>query len=319
MNSRAVLVTGASGFLGGSIVAALAGRGYAIHGCSRSGADVSSTTISHSIDLLNPPAVQDLIARVRPSHLVMAAWTTKHGDYWFDPKNEDWVRASNVLARSFYQEGGSRLVFVGSCAEYDWSDPVLARHPISEQDARGQPLSEYGRAKRRSAEQLAEIAARQGGQFAEARLFFPIGPGEDPGRFIPTIITAILCEKVANLGPANQVRDLIDVRDAGAAIVMLLDGEVTGPVNIGTGVSHCLSDVARRLGEMMGRPDLIGIGAIKARANDPPMLVAKTSRLLVDVGFRPRYSLDATLLASIDYWKMRRYNLSKSAAQTEAP
>jgi nucleoside-diphosphate-sugar epimerase len=262
----------------------------------------------HRVDVLDRCAAASLISTVRPSHLVMAAWTTTHGDYWSDPKNDDWARATEALAQCFYEQRHRRAVLVGSCAQYDWNDPVLAQRAIFEDDARGRPLTAYGRAKRHVAESVAAIAANHAGEFAEARLFFTTGPGENLGRFVPTIVNAILSERPANLGPANVCRDFMDVRDVGAAIASLLDGGVVGAVNIGTGTPRRLSEVASRVGEMMGRPDLIRIGAIKLRADEPAMLVANPRRLSAEVGFQPRHSLDEALLASINFWKATRSN-----------
>ncbi|MCH9020345.1 MAG: NAD(P)-dependent oxidoreductase, partial [Proteobacteria bacterium] len=42
-----------------------------------------------------------------------------------------------------------------------------------------------------------------------------------------------------------------------------------------------------------------------ARAGDPPRLVADTTRLNTEVGFRPRYDLRAGLADAVAWWRQR--------------
>jgi nucleoside-diphosphate-sugar epimerase len=316
--AKVALVTGASGFLGRHIVLALFQRGYEVHGCSHAGMAPSGSLRRHRIDLLDPGAVATMVSTVRASHLIMAAWTTRPGVYQTDPRNDDWVRETETLARNFCTQDGKRMVFVGSSAEYDWRDPAVAK-PISETDAGGTPVSLYGQAKRRAAAALAMLAADRDVSFAEARLFFPIGPGENPARFVPSIVRSILAGEAAQLDPGDQVRDLIDVRDAAAAIVTLLDGNVTGTVNIGTGAPSRLGDVAKNIGTIMGRPDLIRLGELEPQPEEPVTLVANVAKLNDEVGFKPRYALAETLRASISFWKSRPDLAGPSAANARTP
>jgi nucleoside-diphosphate-sugar epimerase len=56
----------------------------------------------------------------------------------------------------------------------------------------------------------------------------------------------------------------------------------------------------------MGRPELIQLGAIPARANDTPLLVGENSRLVSEVGWKQQYELEAGLLQTIDWWRAQK-------------
>src|SRR5579864_2947069 len=119
-----VLVTGASGFLGKPSLALLAGKGHDVHAVRRKSGSVSENSRNvtwHELDLLDSATMQELVATVRPTHLLHFAWYAEPGKYWTSTENYRWVTASMELARAFLREGGKRAVFAGSCAEYDWN------------------------------------------------------------------------------------------------------------------------------------------------------------------------------------------------------
>ncbi len=99
------------------------------------------------------------------------------------------------------------------------------------------------------------------------------------------------------------MRDVIDSRDAGQAIAELALSPITGPVNIARGQGIRISDIAQMLGRIAGRPDLIQVGALPDRLDEPPYLVAAIDRLVNEVGFQPQRTLDQTLTDVLEYWR----------------
>jgi len=295
------------GFIGHATVAEVDRRAFTVHGTTRrtldDGAGLPSGMNLHRVDLLDPAAVAELIGKIKPTHLLMCAWTTNHGEYWTDPLNEKWEVMTTALVRNFFAAGGERAVLVGTCAEYDWRDPLVESHPISEDTALGVPHTPYGRAKRRAGEKLAACATAAGGTYAIARLFYPVGPGEDRRRLLPGLITCLLDGRPADLGPGEHVRDIMDVRDVGAALAELLKSNFVGPVNIGTGKGTHISEVAGWVGQQIGRPELIRLGAIPRRPGEPVMLVPDVSRLTREVGFRPKHNPETAVTEAVKYWR----------------
>lgn len=310
-----ILVTGATGFLGRAAAAALLARGHAVHGSSRQPLDASAAgrppglgspagVTLHRADLLRADDRRALVETVRPDALLHLAWVTEHGHYWAAPENEDWVAASADLAALFRGAGGRRLVVGGTCAEYDWNDPALITRACNERRTPIHPRTPYGRARVALAQRLDEEAS--GLSRAWARIFFPFGPGEDQRRLVPSVAGSLLDGREAAVGPGTDVRDFIGVSETGAALAALLESPVEGPVNIGSGKGRSIASMVHRLAELVGRPELLRIGALRPRPDDPPHLVADVRRLTDEVGFTPRGDLDADIIATLEWWSLHR-------------
>ena len=294
-----VVVTGARGFVGRQVVRALAERGVEVHGLTTSGtAAAVPVTAWHRIDLMDQPAVRDLFFELRPSHLVHAAWETTHGAFWTAERNLDWVAASLALGRTFADAGGTRLVGVGSCAEYDWRYGYCTEGltPL-------EPWHLYGRCKAATFELLAAIAKARGLGFAWARIFLVYGPHEGSARLVPAVTQALLAGRTAKISPGSQLRDLCHVADAGGAIAALTLGAVEGAVNLGSGAPVTLRDAVATLGRLTERSELIAYGALPLRPDDPPVLVPNVDRLRHEVGFTPRFGLEEGLADAVAWWR----------------
>lgn len=298
---RRVLVTGATGFVGRQALAPLTARGYEVHAVARRAPSASDSGVRwHEADLLDREARARLVEAVKPTHLLHFAWIAEHGAYWDSPLNPSWVEASQDLVERVQREGGTRIVGAGTCAEYDWTAAQLVQGDCVERVSPRRPATLYGSSKLRFADWL---AARQGLSSAWGRLFFLHGPGEDPRRLVPVIVRALLAGQTAPIGPGTQIRDFLTTRDAGAAFAALLDSDVAGPVNIASGIDTSIAALALRIGDLLGRRELVAVGALPARSGDPARLVADVTRLGREVGFRPSSDLDAGLVATIDWWR----------------
>ena len=279
-----MLVTGATGFVGRQALAPLAARGYEVHAVGR-----------REVDLLDPDATRRLVEELRPTHLLHFAWYAEPGAFWRSAENERWLAASVQLLEAFALSGGTRAVVAGTCAEYDWSGSGL----LSEQSTPLAPSTPYGEAK----DALRTAAEQMSFSLAWGRIFFLYGPHEDERRLVASVTRALLAGLPARTTHGRQVRDFLHVADAGDAFAALLDSEVEGAVNIGSGEGVAVTDVVQRIAAIVGRPDLVELGAREAPPDEPPRLVADVGRLHDDVGWRPARSLDDGLRDTVDWWR----------------
>ncbi len=287
---RRVLVTGATGFIGSETLPFLIERGYEVHVLGRNAAfaDASRSAKSlhfHRCDLLQQDC-RDLLAAIRPSHLLHLAWYAEHGAFWWALENLDWVAASLRLVRAFAASGGTRAVFAGTCAEYDWSVDTLdeATTPL-------RPATLYG-ASKAALFQLLEAAREQlGVSTAWGRIFFPYGPRDQPGKLLSAVIDGVRAGKTVGCSDGRQVRSFIYVEDVARAFVELLDSEVRGAVNIANDKISSVRDMVSQAARLSGEESLVRFGARPMQKGEPPLLRAATRRLFEEVGFRPRYSL----------------------------
>lgn len=289
-----VLVTGATGIIGRHAVAHLLAQGAEVHAVARDSLDqVPLQGVQrHRLDLLDRPATQALLSDIRPDVLLHLAWITGHGRFWNAPENLDWLASSIYLIRGFADAGGRRVVVAGTCAEYD---PAVGQPIPLPETAPCHPQTLYGWAKHALHRVLAAYAEQVGLSYGWGRLFLLYGEDEPAERLAPSVVKAVLAGMPAKCSRGLQIRDFLDTRDAGAAFAALALSNVEGAVNICSGQAISVADFATRLAVAVGRPDLLQLGALPDRANDPPYLVGDPGRLNAEVGFRPSVALETGL------------------------
>jgi len=288
-----------TGFIGRHALAPLLARGFEVHAVYHNAPLQIDGVLWHQSDLLNEASTAILCADVRPTHLLHFAWYAVPGKYWTSPENELWVIATQDLLKAFAENGGTRAVLAGTCAEYDWTNPPEFLSEIS-------PLASatlYGISKNKTWKWAENFAREQNISLAWGRIFLLYGPHEDPARLVPSVITSLLDGKEANTTSGEQIRDFLHVEDVASAFVSLLDSDVRGAVNIGSGSPTAVKDIVLGIADIIGRQDLVRLGALPSRPNEPARLVADTTRLSQEVGFRPRYSLREGLEKTILWWK----------------
>ena len=294
MTHGPVLVTGASGLVGRSVLADLALRGVEAVGVSRHG---SAGARILSCDLTNAAAVSRLVHVVRPVTLVHLAWVTEHGAFWSSPANLDWIAATVHLARTAAEAGTTRFVGVGTCFEYAHPDAgacIEGMTPLA-------PRTLYGVCKDATRRVLEEYAAFS---FAWARLFHLYGPAEDERRLVPSVARCLAAGELAPLSRGLAIRDFMDARDAGSALAALALSPVEGAVNIASGEGVTVRDIAERLGRLAGASDRLRFGALPDR-EEPARIVADVRRLRDEVGWSPERDLDRGLAECYAWWNDR--------------
>ncbi|MNL02311.1 GDP-6-deoxy-D-mannose reductase [compost metagenome] len=297
---KRVLVTGASGFFGRHCLNDLRMRGYEVHACARNIIDQADVTW-HNVDLMRGGAASDLVNMVRPTHMLHFAWDVGSG-FWSSPDNISWAATTLAMVRTFHLSGGKRFVAAGTCAEYDWT----TIHDYLNESADRKPATFYGEAKDSTRRLIESYSKEAGLSFAWGVLFLSFGSHERSERLVPSVIQDLLAGRTAKTTAGIQVRDLLDSRDVAAAFSALLDCAVDGSVNIASGQPIALRDVIERLGIITGRSELLELGAVPMRLNEPARLVADVTRLRKEVGFVQRISLDRGLEDAVDWWRLHQ-------------
>ncbi|MDP4025859.1 NAD-dependent epimerase/dehydratase family protein [Methylobacterium sp. NEAU 140] len=288
MSARRVLVTGATGFVGAHAVPALERRGFEVHALGRRPPSGGCTTF-HPVDLLDAPAVRRIVEAIGASHLLHLAWYAEPGLYWRSALNLDWVGASLTLVRAFRECGGQRAVAAGTCAEYAWGPERLR------EDALCAPSTLYGAAKDSTRRVLEAYAAETGLSFAWGRLFFLYGPGEKAGRLVSDAMRALRAGERFGTTAGYQRRDFSYVVDVASAFAILMDSDVSGPINVGSGKAVPIRDLLEKIWRITGQNGLINYGAHPCTNSEPLAIEADVTRLQKEVGFIPQLDLDSGL------------------------
>ncbi len=286
-----VLVTGGSGFIGRQILGYLTSLDAEIFSVSRRPFEFGTANVL-SADLLSQSVVNDIVRKIRPDIVLHNAWFVQHGEFWRSQENLDWVASTMTLARACIRNSVRRFVGVGTCYEYAWPDHAACDETLT--PTAGHLL--YDRSKSAVRDLLFATFKETDVTFAWGRLFFLYGMHEAPGRLVASISRSLVANEVAKCSSGLAIRDFMDVRDAGAALGKLALSKVAGDINIATGIPIKISDVARMLGDISGKPQLIALGA-RPDQPEPPYIVGVNKRLTDEVKFEPRFSLEQD-------WKM---------------
>lgn len=292
-----ILLTGASGFIGRQIASALVEQGHEVIAVSREGCAPVAGIQALAMDVLDE-AQHARIAAVKADILIHSAWITTHGVYWTSPENTRWEAATLALAKAFIASGGKRIVGIGTCVEYD----LTRSTPLDETTSALAPHTPYGRAKLRTWAALRALADEAGIEAAWCRLFHLYGPGEGRERLVPAVILPLLRGEEARTSPGTQIRDFLSSIEAGRAIAHIALSSAIGPVNIGSGAPISIATLVTMLADMLGRRDLLRLGAFPLRPDDPAVIIPKTERLAA-TGFTLKTDLARGLSDTIDYWK----------------
>ena len=145
--------------------------------------------------------------------VIHVAWYAEPGQYLQSPKNQECLAGTLRLAQGAAQAKVRRFVGIGTCFEYDLGAGYLSV------DTALRPSTHYAEAKTAAFTALSRSLPQQGLEFAWCRLFYLYGEGEDPRRLVPYLRARLNAGEPAELSSGNQIRDFLDVRNAGRMIV----------------------------------------------------------------------------------------------------
>ena len=291
-----VLVTGASGFIGGQCCKQLSTLGYEVHAVS-SKPRTDKSIQWHEVDLLDSQQAIKLIRSLQPTHFLHFAWYAEPGKFWSSIENYHWVSASLVMFKEFIESGGRRFVGAGTCAEYDWGFEIY-----KEDTTPLVPSTLYGTCKNSLQSMLSSYALLQGLSFGWGRIFSIYGPNEHPSRLVASAIQALLRGNKVECRNGDLIRDYLHVSDVASAFIALLESDITGSVNIGSGIGIKLKNIVERIENEFHKNNHLKFSNEFAKSYEPPIIIADT-QIIRSTGWSPNYEIGPGLEDTIKWYR----------------
>lgn len=297
---QTILLTGASGFVGRHLRAALA--------AGLPGA----TILTPALDLTDPASVDRAVSETRPDACVHLAAVAAIGVARDDPRTAWAVNLDGTLtlARALRAHApGALMLHVSSADAYG----ATFRSGLAlDESAAFAPLNTYGATKAAADLALGALAAEwgEGPRIIRLRPFNHTGPGQGGDFAVPAFARQLAAiahgrqAPVLRVGNLDAARDFLDVRDVCDAYVAVLRD--------GAGLAHgsvlnVASGIPRRIGEVLDR--LIGLSGLavrietdpaRLRPSDIPIAVGDATRARALLGWAPRIPWDQTLRDVLD-------------------
>jgi len=298
-----IVVTGANGLAGSAVVDHLRSQLYTcVVGLGR-----------EDCDLMDIKATREAFERIRPQYVFHAA-ACVYG-IGGNMKNQGKSFLENTLINTSVIDASSlvgvdRIVVMGTNAIYP-RDAALPYHESSIFDGRPHPSeSAYGHAKRGMLAMLEAYNESYGMNYCYIVSGNLYGPRDkfDPinGHVLPSMIAkfyeASLDDQkiVALWGNGEPKRDFLFSKDLARIAEMLLGYSARGTINIGSGHTYAIKDVAKKLCDITGVP-IDRVWFDRDKPNGRMCCTSDLTRLSV-TGFQPEFSLDRGLKETWDWY-----------------
>ena len=199
--------------------------------------------------------------------VIHAAWYAEPGKYLLSDKNKDCQQGTISMAKGAVSSGVKKFVGIGTCLEYDLTEGMLSINtPL-------RPLSPYAASKAAVYLSLSKSLEKQDVAFSWCRLFYLFGEGEDCRRLVPYIKSQLEDDKKVELTSGHQIRDFMNVSDAGKQIADVALGKNVGAINICSGIPVTVRELAENIASEYGKIELLQFGVRSNNYMDPPCVV----------------------------------------------
>ena len=299
---RKVLITGANGFVARHLVAALKARGDEVVGIDVGSAASWPVDRYFACNLIGVDAIKIVLSIERPDVIVHLAAVSSVAQSWKMPVDSFLNNTNiflNVVEAVRALKLATRVLSVGSSEEYGNVPrdemPIREEHPLA-------PASPYAVA-RVAQEQLSRLYADGFGlDVVMTRSFNQIGPGQRSDFVVPSFVAQLVAGKregkktvCVQVGDLSIVRDFLDVRDAVAAYLILMEKGASGKVyNICSGVGRTLKEVLETVAKIVGVEVRVTVDAARIRPADNHVIVGANEKM-AQLGWTLKHTFESSV------------------------
>jgi nucleoside-diphosphate-sugar epimerase len=298
---KTILVTGASGFIGGNLCRRLASNGAEVHAVARAAwDDVPAGVRAWHVDLGDGDRVRRLVREVKPAvvfHLAGYVLGSRGLDHVALALAGNLTTAVNVLV-AVAEAGCERLVMTGSQEEPDPGEACATAFV---------PSSPYAAAKFAGSAYARMFGALYDCPVAIGRIFMGYGPGQrDLKKLVPYAILSLLRGEAPRMGTGARLLDWIYVDDIvdGLLLVSTSPEAVGCAVDLGTGVAHTAREAVETLAGIMGSTVAPSFGDVPDRQLEQ-VRVANVEATKATLEWSPAVTLPEGLRRTVAWYRER--------------
>jgi dTDP-6-deoxy-L-talose 4-dehydrogenase (NAD+) len=286
-----ILLTGATGFIGSAFLRRALSNGHSVAALVRA-ESLALLPFEHK----NLKAVKgtvsntpwDEIKTFQPETCVHCAWTTAPKVAYDSAEHLRFFEQSRAFLDRLFDLGVSQVIGLGTCIEY-----VIGNTPLVEEQTPIGPVGPYAESKNMMRVWLEEASAHRGFQLCWPRVFYVYGVGEDPTRLCTSLIQRFRRNEPIVLKTPRSTKDYIYIEDVVSALILLLEKQFQGVVNLGTGVGVTIFELAQTVAALLGKRGLVQTEATEG--TDPLGFVVADSTRLRSLGWQPQFNLETGL------------------------
>jgi len=195
--------------------------------------------------------------------------------------------------------GVERVLYVSSTEVYGnaRSDRISEEHPLD-------PWNTYAATKVCADRLCFTLHKEHGIPVIISRIFNCYGPRETEPYVIPDIISQFAKRDYVELGNIKARRDFTYVSDLCEALVAVLQSDIPNgdTVNVGTGVTYSVEEIARKIACIMNKPADIRTDPRRLRKHDIDLFCCDNSKLKKYCSWEPKIKIDEGLRMTIDWY-----------------
>ena len=303
-NSKKILLTGITGFLGSNLLDALLNEGYSVIGLKRITSNIwriKEFLNDRRLKVINDDEIElnNLFISEKIDTLIHCAW----GGVEAEDRNSFNIQLENFYysARLFnlaIKGGIKRIISFGSQAEYGkYEGRVDETSPCI-------PVDAYGTAKVFTKKLLQALAEPSNTKWFWIRIFSLFGPKQNDKWLLPLAINKMLNNLDIDLTKCEQKYDYLYIKDFCRGIILLFNSENSGVYNFSSNNSIQLKEILLLIKNILKSNSNLNFGTLEYKMNQVMQMEGNSSKFYkeTNISIAP---LRSGLIKTINYYKKK--------------
>lgn len=256
-----ILITGATGFLGKSIIKKIDKTKYNITLVTRRKIPgYNQIIVKDFFKVKKKQYVEILKDQAIVLHL---AWYAKPRKYFNSKQNYKCLKGSKLFALACKQASIKKFICIGSCSEYKPSNSI---HKPNDKLL---PSNIYSKTKINLFRFCSRVFKNNDTKFLWLRIFYIYGEGEPENKLVSYVLSKIKRNKKAILSNGNQIKDFIHINRAVDQIIKVIEKKkYEGAINICSGKGLTVKDFITGIAKKIKKEKYLIFGKKKMSPGD---------------------------------------------------